>query len=628
MLEFMRENASSWIVKALFAIIVLVFVFWGVGGMQDSGQPVLATINDAQILHKDFFQAYEREINFLRRNNPDLSSQELEQMDFKRQVLERMINNHLLQQKAKEWGLFVTPEEVRQTISNMEIFQDAAQNFDPQRYRAVLQSSQLSPSMFEAELSGDLQSEKLQETLLSHFQASDALARDFFQYLRAKAKMQYLHLQWEDYLQEVSLTQEEIEDYYAQNQKRFEQAPQMRMNYILLTPKALASYQEVDQEEVQTYYQQNKDLFQHQERVKASHILLQLSPDAPQEEEAKAWEKMRSLQEKLQEGAEFSELAMAFSEGPSAAQGGDLGWFSRGSMVQEFEKAAFDLQPGEISDIVRTDFGLHLILVQDREEAGSLELHEVQEEIEQRLARDKAANVLEDFLDQALILLMDTGSLQETARQLDLEVHTSDFFTRDKGPADLALNQQQISKLFALEPEEPTSTPVMLDNGYLLAQKIEDQPRQVLPLKEVRPEIENTLRRKKAKAKAEDRAWNILDQLRQGKSEKYLDQLKISPEFTRQGHIPELGQNRDLARDMFRVQPGEWLSKPFEFPSGYVLAKLQQVNLPEDQEWESSRSYLLSSLNQSKRQLFFQAFLNDLRNQAKIQIRSPELLDY
>ncbi len=526
MLEFMRENASSWIVKALFAIIVLVFVFWGVGGMQDSGQPVLATVNDTQILHKDFFQAYEREINFLRRNNPDLSSQELEQMDFKRQVLERMINNHLLQQKAKQWGLFVTPEEVRQTINNMEIFQDAAQNFDPQRYRSILQSSQLSPSMFEAELSGDLQSEKLQESLLSHFQTSDALTRDFFQYLRAKAKIQYLHLHWEDYLQEISLTQEEIEDYYAQNQKRFEQAPQMRMSYILLTPKALASYQEVGLEEVQTYYQQNKDLFQ------------------------------------------------------------------------------------------------------DREEAGSPELHEVQEEIEQRLARDKAANVLEDFLDQALILLMDTGSLQETARQLDLEVQTSDFFTRGKGPADLDLNQQQTSKLFDLQPEEPTSTPIMLDNGYLLAQKIEDQPRQVLPLQEVRPEIEDTLRRKKAKAKVEDRAWKILDQLRQGNSENYADQLEISPEFTRQGHIPGLGQNRDLARDVFRAQPGEWLSKPFEFPSGYVLAKLQQVNKPEDQEWESSRSYLLSNLNQSKRQLFFQAFLNDLRNQAKIQIKSPELLRY
>lgn len=101
MLEFMREHASSWIVKVMFGIIVLVFVFWGIGGMQDGEQPVLATVNDKKILNREFSQAYEREVDSLRRNNPELSSSDLEQMDLKRQVLERMINNYLLRQKAQ-----------------------------------------------------------------------------------------------------------------------------------------------------------------------------------------------------------------------------------------------------------------------------------------------------------------------------------------------------------------------------------------------------------------------------------------------------------------------------------------------------------------------------------------------
>ncbi|MGM0423588.1 MAG: SurA N-terminal domain-containing protein [Thermodesulfobacteriota bacterium] len=628
MLEFMREHASSWIVKALFGIIVLVFVFWGVGGMQNDEQPVLATVNDKNILNKDFFQTYEREADYLRRNNPDLSSSDLEQMDLKKQVLERMINNYLLRQKAQEWGLFVTSQEVRQTISSMEVFQGQGKKFDPQRYKQVLQSSRLSPGQFESELSGDILGEKLQDLLLSPLQASDSLARDFFRYLSAEARVEYLHLSWEDFLSRVSLSQEEVQEYYEQNQEEFEQPAQMRMRYLVLTPESLARYQEVSAEEIRDYYQQNEDLFARQERAKARHILLRLDSEASEEEVDQARQKLQEIKQELQQGAEFSELAKAHSEGPSAIQGGDLGWFSRGSMQEDFEEAAFALQPDEISEPVRTEFGLHLIQLVDREEAGTADLDEVREEIRERLAQDKAAQALEDLLDEVLLLVLDTGSLQEAAQQLDLEAQKSDWFSKEQGPKELELDKEQMDKLFALQEGEPVQAPLRVQGGYLLAQKIEEKQAQVAPLQEVRPRIEERLRQDKAQALARKEAEDILQELEQGGKDEYQDQLQLSPAFTRQGRIPGLGQNQDLVREAFSSQPGQWLSRPFEFSSGYVLAKVEDIQDPSEEDWESSQDYLLSSLNRSKRQLFMQALLDDLRSRADIKIESPEVLEY
>ncbi|MFP4392574.1 MAG: SurA N-terminal domain-containing protein [Desulfohalobiaceae bacterium] len=628
MLEFMREHASSWIVKVMFGIIVLVFVFWGIGGMQDGEQPVLATVNDKKILNREFSQAYEREVDSLRRNNPELSSSDLEQMDLKRQVLERMINNYLLRQKAQEVGLFVTSQEVRQTIGSMEVFQGQGQEFDPQRYKALLQANKLSPGQFESELSGDLLGQKLQDLLLGPLQASEGLAKDFFRYLRAEARLEYLHVSWEDHLSRVSLSQDEVQEYYEQNQEEFEQPAQMRMRFLVLTPEALARYQDVSPGEIQDYYQQNQDQFARQERIKARHILLKLDPEVSQEEEARARQKLQGLKQDLQQGAEFSDLAKAHSEGPSAIQGGDLGWFGKGEMLQEFEEAAFALQSGEISEPVRTEYGLHLIKLEKREEAGTADLEEVREEINNNLAQDKAAQALEDLLDEVLLLVLDTGSLQEAADKLDLKVQESGWFSKRKGPDGLNLDQDQTDKLFALQKGEPTQSPIRLQDGYLLAQKIEHKQAQVAPLQEVRQEIEDRLREDKAKSLAKQEASKILQDLEQGQTEQYQEQLQVSPAFTRQGRVPGLGENQGLVRETFSSRPGEWLSRPFEVPSGYVLARVEDIQEPTEEDWQSSQEYLLYSLSQSKRQLFMQALLSDLRARAEINIESPEILEY
>ncbi|MFP4212764.1 MAG: SurA N-terminal domain-containing protein [Desulfohalobiaceae bacterium] len=628
MLEFMREHASSWVVKAMFGIIVLVFIFWGVGGMQNDEQPVLATVNDKKILDRDFSQAYEREADSLRRNNSELSNSDLQRMDLKRQVLDRMINNHLLRQKAQEWGLFVTSQEVRQTISSMEVFQGQGQDFDPQRYKAVLESNRMSPEQFEAQLGGDMLGQKLQDLILSPLEASEDQAKDFFRYLSTEARVEYLHLPWEDYLEQVSLSQEEIREYYEQNQDQFEEPARMQMRYLALTPEALARYQEVSDDEIQAYYEQNQDLFQQEERVKAGHILLKLEPDAAQEDLEQARQELQELKDRIQAGEDFSELAQAYSEGPSAIQGGELGWFGKGEMLQEFEEAAFALEAGEISEPVRTEYGLHLIQVQDQEQAGTQDLQEVREEVRDSLARDKAAQAMEDLLDEALLLVLDTGSLQEAAEQLDLQVSESDWFSKKEGPQKLDLDQEQLEKLFALQEKEPTQSPLRIADGYLLAQKTGHKEPQVAPLEDVQPEIENRLREEKAKFLARGEAEKILQDLQQGETDQYQEQLQVSPAFTRQGRIPGLGQNQELVSQVFGSEPGQWLPSPYELDSGYVLARVEEFNQPSQEQWQASREYLVSSLNQSKRQMFMEAFLSDLRDRADIEIKSPEMLEY
>lgn len=625
MLEVIRENAQSWGVKAIFAVIILVFVFWGVGGFRANRKAILAKVDDHEIRTKDFFAQYQRELEGLRRQNKKVNADTLKKMHFKKQLFERMVRDYLLTREAQKLGLTVSPRELSAQIKSMAAFQDKDKHFDVNRYKGLLAANQFTPAQFEYFVRVELLRKKLEDLLLSPVEADTTQAKELFDFVQTEVKLEYLHFAKADYLDQVQVSDKEIKEFYKAHQERFKAPAQMSMDYLLLTPEGLAKIQKVSEDEIKKYYEQNKGQFYRQEQVKARHILLKLAPDASKEEENKVLKRIEKIRKRVLKGEDFVKLAKEFSEGPSASRGGDLGWFKRGEMVKSFEQAAFALKKGEVSKPVRTRFGYHLIKVEARVDKKQLPLAFVRETIENKLAVESAADHLEDVLDQALEEMQNSGDLSKVAKSLGVEVQHSGLFDQEHGPKGLKLKPEDIQVLFAMKKGELTDSPIIVEDGYLLVQKTGEVPAHVLSLDKVKADIRRQLKEDKAFDSAQKAAQACLEKLQ--KEERCPQkEIKESGEASRQGFIPSLGYNVELVKDVFGAQKGKWLPKSYRVQDGYVLARQKEIIPAAKEQWKKQKDFWVQNLSRLSKEDLRQAFENYLRQEAKVEILLPEVL--
>jgi len=624
MLEAMRKNAQSWGIKLLFGVIIVVFIFWGIGSFRANKSSVVAEVNGKTIPVQEFAQAYERTLKSLRAQNPNLTPEQLKTL--KKQVLNQLINAELLRQKAKELGVVVTPQELRQAITSLPYFQNKNKQFDPNIYKNLLKINGLTPAQFEQNYKHNLLIKKMETFIGLPAQVDDGEIYDLYKFVQAKMVVDYVLLPISEYLNKVKISEQEIKEYYNKHKQEFIEPEKIKISYLLLTPKALASKEKVSAKEIEEYYKQHQQEFYHPAKVKARHILIRLPQNATQEEVKKAEAKIAKIEKALKQGKDFAELAKKYSEGPSRTSGGELGWFTRGMMVKPFEDAAFALKPGEVSKPVRTVFGLHLIKVEAKQPAGITPLAEVREEIKSKIAQSKAGDKLADLLDTVLTRIAAKEDLRTIAKELGLSLQTTDFFSAQKLPKDLqGLKPQDVKTLFSLELNATTKTPLELKDGYILATKIAQKAPALLPLAKVKERIQNILSLNKAKELAKAKAKELLTQLKAG--QKIDLPIQTTKPFSRQGFIPEIGYNPKLAQAAFRAKLGMWLGTPFEVGSGYVLIKPIKVIQPDLKEFEQQKKIWAKMYKNLKERELAAAFITELRNKANIQIINPRYLN-
>jgi peptidyl-prolyl cis-trans isomerase D len=629
MLDVLRDNAQSWIVKVLFAVIVIVFVFWGVGSFTGDREGILAVVNDKPIKINDYIRAYENAANAIRQQNPEVTAADLRQMQLKQQIFNDLLNSQLLVEKARELGLIVTSRELQREITRIPAFLSEDQRFDPQRYEGVLRSHQLTPAQFERDFQQNLLLEKMEDYISMPARPNEQEVAEFFNYIRSQVKIDYLKVSWEDFRDEADPSDEEIMAYYKENRSRFMLPEQISVSYLKLTPRALASLQDVTVEEMESYYQAHQSDFSQDERVSARHILLMVDENAPEEEVNKIRKKIEEIKKDIDEGASFEDLAGEYSDCPSADQGGDLGSFGRGQMVPEFEEAAFDTSPGEISGPVKTQFGWHLIKVEDYIPAGTRDFDEVRARIRMNVGEEKALDQIADIMDDVLEVIITGGDLSQAADRLNLEIRETDYFSRDEGPRDLTLSDAAINTLFSMVIGEVTEMPIMVEDGYIFAEKTGARESTVKDLEEeVAEEIKNTLIRQKAMTMAGEKAEEYLAIVQDFEiSDEIESMLKTSQPFDRQGFIPGLGESPELATRAFAASEGTWLENVYSLGNGYVVARVAEHTRPSQEEYLRQKDQWMSSYAEMQKQQAFQAFINMLRNQARIKIFRPDIIE-
>ncbi|MEG2140669.1 MAG: SurA N-terminal domain-containing protein, partial [Bilophila sp.] len=358
MLDVIRSNAQSWGVKLAFGIIIVVFVFWGVGGLSGGPTTVILEVNGEPVTMQDFQRRYEKYEQEIRSQYPDLDPTMLKSLKLKQQVIQQLILEALITQEATRLGVMVTPVELRKTIEGLPYFHNAEGVFDAETYLRMLKAQNDTAGHFEKQVRNTLLMGKLQKDVTAGAYISEAEVRELYMYDGERRILEYVLFPLSDYLSKVNVTPEEIQSYYDANQSGFSIPPQADVEYLLIGAEALAPLQVISDAMVAGYYEKNAGQYTQPEQVHARHILILAAEKAGEEELAKAKAEIESLEKRLSQGKEdFAKLAQEFSQDGSAAQGGDLGWFAREQMVAPFADAAFALKPGEVSKPVKTQFG-------------------------------------------------------------------------------------------------------------------------------------------------------------------------------------------------------------------------------------------------------------------------------
>jgi peptidyl-prolyl cis-trans isomerase D len=517
-MDRLREGVNSIAVKIILGLIILSFVFAGVGSYIVGGtNNAAAKVGNTDIPRGEFEMAYQNERNRMQAQLGDYFSQMLADPayveSFRKSVLDRMINDVLLDQQAEALGLRISDEQVRSMILEMPQFQSNGQ-FDQEIYQASLRRAGFSPDTFAEYMRREL----VREQLLNALQTSEftlpgevQVQGELFTQTR---DIRTVAIDFEEFAKNVELTDEEIQDYYKANQDNFTRPEQAKVAYIELSAEALKTQIEVSDEEVQKYYDEHLDKYSSEEQRRVAHILVE------GDDEAKA----QAILDELNNGAEFATLAEEKSDDFGSAEiGGDLGWIERDVMDPAFEEAAFALENvGDVSELVKSDFGYHIIKLEELKDSVAKPFADVAAEIKQELVDQKAVDKfyeLQNELERVAFEYPD--SLDDASKAVDQEVKTTGFVSQADAP-EVLRNPAVMQAILSPEVKEDglNSEAIEVAPEHIVVVRVEEaRPETVLPLDEVKDQVVTELSRVKGEQGALELGTKVVAALKEGKTE-------------------------------------------------------------------------------------------------------------
>lgn len=625
MLSKMRKSAGSWMIKILLGLIVLAFVFMGAGSFNANKANKAATVNGEPISINDYQQTYQRLIDRLRQQYGDrLNNEMLEMFNLREQAMNQVIETELLRQAAQRYNIAVTPDELANNITRIQAFKRNG-HFDQQQYEMVLSQNRLSPAAFEAMQRENMAIQKLQSIMKSGIRVSTEEARQWYNWQNTQIKIRYAQFAPEDF-SEVTVDDAELKTYYENHKADYKTQPKIKARYVRFAPSDYLSAVDVSEEAIKAYYDDNKDTYQQPATVDARHILLKLPQDAGEELIAQKREKARAIMEQAKSGADFAELARTHSEGPSKDKGGDIGTFSRDDMVKPFSDKAFSMQPGDISEPVRTRFGWHIIKVEDKSEESIKPLSDVEEQIRETLATRKARD---EAYDKALAMYNTSFSgddLVENSRDHEkISLQTTDYFTREEGPQSLPKPSEFAEAAFKLPLMEVSDVNEIGEDFYLI-QAIERQEEKIPEFEAVQEEVSRDLKQQKQRNAAEAAATEFLDTAKSLASireagEKADVAIQTTDFFQRNQPIPDIGREQAITKAAFNLsETSPFPETPVKGNKGFYVIAFADKQTPAADAFEKEKQQVVRQLLNQKQSRYMEAWIAELREESEIEI--------
>lgn len=520
MLERIREGSQGTGAKIILTLVILSFALAGIGSyLGQSSQTPIATVNGKEISQVSFARAYENERARLEQQFGEYFSQIASDPAYmnriRESVLDRLVQQELQSQLAHELGLRVSDEALKSEIRNAPAFQIAGE-FNNDRYMQYVRQLNYQPSEFR----DFLREEMTRNQLVAAIAATDfALDGEVKAALKLQSQMrdiQVATISADTFNAEIEVASEEIKDYYDLNQTQFMSPEQVALEYIELKASELTLKEPVTDAEIAAYYEDHKAQYLDEERRRVAHILVEAGDDT---DAAKA--QAEAILAEIKSGADFAKLAEEKSaDAVSAELGGDLDWIERDMMDPAFDEAAFGLSNvGDVSDVVETEFGFHIIKLTDLQQKQVKTLEQMQAEIRATLENDKKLNFFYDVQNKVAELAFEVSdSLAEAAAAAGVEVKSSELFARNNAPAPLN-DSKVLSAAFSVElvEDKVNSEAINLGDEHVLFVRVKDhKAAAVKPLDEVQEGIKAQLVAEKAKIKATEQAQTLLAQVKAG----------------------------------------------------------------------------------------------------------------
>lgn len=620
MLDGMRSGAHSLGIKIAFGLIILVFIFWGIGS-NTSSSGIVAKVNGEPVTVNEFQQAYNQMANEIKTVIPDITAEQLENFGLEQRVLQNVIINKLFLAESKRLGVDVSAAELRDTLMALPYFHDQNGKFSAELYQQRVKAAGQTPAQFENTLRSDILPQKFQELVTAGIYADSNIARKMFEFQTEKRSMDYVLYPFETDKQQVS--DEEAKAVYEERKNGYTVPAQINLEYISFTPALMADEKAVSDGEVQKYYTENQAKFSEEEQVKARHILLMVDQNAPKAESDAVLKQIRDIAAQIKTADDFAQMAAKYGQDGTKNAGGDLGWFSKGQMVKEFADAAFTLPKATLSEPVRTQFGYHLIWVDDKKEARQIPFDEVKDSIRTTIAVEKVNANLSQTVDSAIAAIMVSGDMQAEAKKYNLEVSKTGLTAVSSLAETLGLRQSDIEALTGLSAGSVWDSPMSVKGELAIVKVVENKTAAVQSFDEVKADITAELKLKKAQESAKAQAENAVKTF----DEKTPADVQTSSFFTREGQIENLGPMPELAKEVFAADTKTWIKNAYISDEGAVVARLNSVKQADPKEFADIESDILLNMQEAQKNMLFQAYILMLNKEAKIEILMPEIFE-
>ena len=611
-----RDKAVRYLLSGLLLVVALSMVTYLIpsyGGGGPGQDAVVAEIGKDTITLRDA-QLGIRNALHNRSIPPDLVSL------YVPQILEQLINQHTMVYEAHRLGLQVSDDDISSTIrlSIPNLFPDG-KFVGRDAYAAMLAQQNLSIPEFESDVARQVLMTRLQQVVVEGTVVSPAEIDQEYRRRHEKVEIQYVKISPDKMKSEVQITPAEMKDYYEKNRAAFSIPEKRSLAILVIDPAKLQQSVEPSDAELKRAYENNKDKFRTPERVKVRHILLKTTDKTPAED-AKMKAKAEDLLKQIKGGADFAELARKNSEDPgSAVKGGDLGWIVRGQTVPPFENAAFSLKPNEISNVIQTQYGYHIIQVLDHEQAHLKTFDEVRAQLTDEYRKQRGNQMMQDLTDRAEAALKKDPP-EKVAQDLKLAapIKVENFAPGDRIP-EIGANRdfdQSVTGLQKGEVSQPVAVP---PNRAVLAVVTAVTPTHPATLEEVQSQVRQTLEQQKVDQLMNKRAADLMAKttamngdLEKAAKSLGLEVKKPAP-VDRSGAVEGLGPASYVMQAF--TKPDGGIFGPVPLPDGRVIAKVLSHVPPDMAQFAAQRSAIRDELKARKAKERDELFEAGLREQ-------------
>ena len=621
MLNMLRKRAQSTLIQIIVLIIAIVFVFWGVGTNLGNKKNTLATVNGEEIPYQDFQRAYDSTVdNYRQQFGGSIPPGFLDGLGLQQQVINQLVKAEIFRQSGREMGITLSKLSTQDEIKDMEVFKDNGQ-FDLNRYKEVLAQNRMNPASFEAGLRNDLFLRKVQDVVNGFSMVTDSEIQSRFEFTNEEINIAYLQLKSDDFQDKVEIQDDELAEWYNENKNKYLSKPKVRLKYLFFDFDDDMAQMTVSDETIQARYESNNEKYVIPEQRHARHILFKVTEA---DDEQVRIDKRKKAEEVLllsQGGQDFAELAKKYSEGPSGPSGGDLGFFKSGAMVESFDDVVFQLQAGEISGVVETVFGYHIIKLEEIKPGTTRSLDDVRTEIVEEIKKEDVKGYTFKRASKSYEDIIRSGSLDKYSENQSGNVQKTDFFTRSTPPEAPVSYPKFLQTAFSLKKGELSSL-VETGKGYAIIFVDDIQQSDVPELDSVRDKVVEDYTKAKSIDLAREKAELILTESR--------DQGNFAEIASSAGEVKESGFIKRSALSSVADLPAPVVQKAFSlyrdalpeepFVQGNIFYVFQMLERRQSDAIldDTTREQLEKQLKTSAQQKLLAGWLTCMQDRADI----------